>query len=82
MLVLASGQSNGAQIGANMEYFNTCMVHFQTKVDFCFNGLSIINFNCFILDLGIQDMGVGLDLHGVQATCGYVDMFICREDHG
>lgn len=55
------------------------------KVSFCFNGLPIINFNPFITDLEIQDVcvgGGGLDLQGVQITYGYVDMFICREDHG
>lgn len=34
------------------------------KVSFCFNGLSIINFNPFIIDLEIQDVcvwgGIGL----------------------
>lgn len=57
MLVLATGQNNEAQLGANMECFNTRLVRFQTKVDFCFNGLSIINFNLSVIDVGIQDMG-------------------------
>lgn len=52
MLVLANGQSNGAQSGANMEYFSPCLVHFQMKGDFCFSGLSIINFNHSIIDVG------------------------------